>query len=363
MTREIVRKTGTGSQFLRRNGVGKVAVCWMKLVPVPVFLLCAVSCTQQRVGNIRKPVAPGSAMLTTFERQIANARYAGEGDYPGRSLQARVAAEPEDIPLRLELARHYQQVGSPELALEHYRLAAARAPDSGQVQLLMIKCLRSMGLRAEAAGGLERFLAEYPQNSPEFSSWLGILRDELGEWEQGEAAHRAALALAPNRDDLHNNLGYNLLRQKNYNAAVEEFQRALALRPDSLIARNNLGLALVSRPAEAVRHWQVAGDPATAHNNLAAVLIEEGRYGEARRELGIALGYKRNHPAALSNLRLITELDGKPALIPSKRSSPTWKRFLAALWRELAGIEDHPQPRPVRTASRDERQAVGKSLE
>jgi Tfp pilus assembly protein PilF len=326
----------------------------MKLVPVPVFLLCIVSCTQQRLGNIRKPasVAPPSAMLTTFERQIANAHYAGEGDYLGRSLQARVAAEPDNIELRLELARHYQQVGSPELALEHYRLAAARAPGFGPVQILMAKCLRSMGLRVEAAGGLEKFSAKYPQNSPEFSSWLGILRDELGQWEQGEADHRAALALAPNRDDLHNNLGYNLLQQKKYNEAAEEFRRALALRPDSAIARNNLGLALASSPAEAVRHWQAASDPATAHNNLAAVLIEQGRYGEARKELEIALGYERNHPAALTNLRLITELDGQPAFIPSKRSSPAWKRFLAALWRELAGIEERPQPQPVRTASR-----------
>ena len=320
---------------------------------------CTWSCAPRRAGNLRKPapVPAAGGIETTLERQIINARDAGDGDYLIRSLQARVAGEPDNLEARLELARRYQQAGSPELALEHYRLAATRFPDSGEVQLLLARCLRSLRLTAQAEDGLAKFLKQRPQTSPEFSAWLGILRDELGDWEPGEAAHRAALALAPNRDDLHNNLGYNLLQQKRHQQAAEEFRQALTLRPDSAIARNNLGLALASQPAEALRNWQAAGDPASAHNNLAAALIEQGRYEEARKQLEIALGHTRSYPAALANLRLLSELDGQPVVLPSgqsapARTAPAWKRFLSTLWRGLAGIEERKQPEAVRTASK-----------
>ena len=67
-------------------------------------------------------------------------------------------------------------------------------------------------------------------------------------------------------------------------------------------------------------------DPASAHNNLASVLIEQGRYAEARKELEIALSYQADHPAALANFKLVGELDGGPK-IPSPASNHSfWKR-------------------------------------
>ena len=132
----------------------------------------------------------------------------------------------------------------------------------------------------------------------------------------GEPAHRKAVELAPGQDTLHNNLGYNLLMQKKSEEAAAEFREALRLNPASLVARNNLGLALAnSNAAQAVATWQSAADPATAHNNLAAVWIEKGNYAEARKELDIALGYNKSHPAALKNLELVSRLDGKPAAV------------------------------------------------
>ena len=77
-------------------------------------------------------------------------------------------------------------------------------------------------------------------------------------------------------------------------------------------------MALASTPGDALLHWQSISDPATAHSNMAALLIEQGRYPEARKELDLALGYNKSHAAALSNLKLVSELDGKPAVIPMK---------------------------------------------
>ncbi len=99
----------------------------------------------------------------------------------------------------------------------------------------------------------------------------------------GEKAHRAALELDPKRDSLHNNLGYNLLQQGKAKEAAAEFREALKLKPDSEVARNKLGMALAADPDpagsnDAILHWQSVSDPATAHSNMAALLIRQKRY-------------------------------------------------------------------------------------
>jgi len=221
---------------------------------------------------------------TAFERQISNATDAGDGDFQVLALRQKMAAEPDNLAVRLELIEHYRGAGYPELALEHCRLAAARFPESADVQLRMAKLLDGMKLDKEAADGLAAFLAAHPQKAPEYESWLGILRDKQKDWPAGEKAHRAALALDTTRDSLHNNLGYNLLMQGRPKEAAQEFREALKLRPDSEVARNNLGMALAASPVveatgaesatnDALLHWQSISDPATAHSNMAALLI------------------------------------------------------------------------------------------
>ncbi|MEO7653559.1 MAG: hypothetical protein ABIZ80_24130 [Bryobacteraceae bacterium] len=290
------------------------------------------SCTH----HMPAPAFPVVAAKPAMDRQIANAVDAGEGDYIVRELRAKMSADPGNLAVRLDLIRHYNQVGYPEVALEHSRLAAERFPDSAEVQLLLARSLRGMKMPAEAASGLALFLEKHPQISPEYDSWLGILWDELGDWAQGERFHRSALALG-DIDYLHNNLGYNLLRQDKRSEAAFEFRQALKLKPGSEVARNNLGLALAEKPSEAVLHWQSISDPATAHSNMAAILIEEGRYADARKEIDLALGYNRTHTAALNNLRLVSELDGKPAVIPLKQAQKRWDRIRVAVKRAVVG--------------------------
>lgn len=89
-------------------------------------------------------------------------------------------------------------------------------------------------------------------------------------------------------------------------------------------------------------------DPASAHNNLAAALIEQGRYLDARGQLDIALGYNRRHPAALNNLKLVSELDGRPAEVHLQPPVMTrWERWRSTLLNWLAG----PAPGQERTAA------------
>jgi tetratricopeptide (TPR) repeat protein len=315
---------------------------------VCVALLAAAGCAHRSPYG-RRPVA-GSlpAVQTTMHRQVVNATDAGEGDLAVGALRRKLAMEPQNLAVRLELIRRYRELGFPDLALEHARVAVERFPDSAEAHIELARGLRALGLRREAVEELEAFFRRHPRASPNVPAWLGILRDELEQWQPGEAAHRAAIAMAPDRDDLYNNLGYNLLRQGRLEEARQALERALALNPESRAARNNLGLALAARGASALEEFRRTSDPATAHNNLACALIEQGRYGEARKELESALAYNRNHSAALANLRLLAELDGQPPTVrPPRAQSSKWGRFWAAVWRVLAGPEESGE-RPQR---------------
>jgi Flp pilus assembly protein TadD len=207
----------------------------------------------------------------------------------------------------------------------------------------LAKSLHDSGAVEEAISTLARYCSGEVAPPFELVSTLGIFLDDEGRYTEAERHHRAAAALAPSRASIHNNLGYNLLLQGKFAESVASFRRAVALDPHSELARNNLGLALAMLPGgdqkEAVLQWQSVSDPATAHSNLASVLIEQKRYAEARKELEIALSYSRSNAAALGNLALLGELDGVPvsAVLPLRTTS--WQRFTSGLRRALAGTK------------------------
>jgi Flp pilus assembly protein TadD len=293
-----------------------------------------VSCGPHQRAALKQPKAL-PAYARGIDKQILNAADAGDGDYALRVLRARLDANPRDLAARLELAERYRQLGFTEVALEHGRLACERAPDSDEAHTALAKMLRDAARAPEAAHGLEVYAASHSGAGASVWAWLGLLRDDTGDWKAGETAHRKALALDPKRDEFHNNLGYCLLRQGRRDEAAGEFRIALQLRPQSAIAENNLGMALAGESREAVAHLQVAADAATAHNNLAVALMEAGRLPEARQEIEVALGYNRAHSAALNNLRLLAELDGgRVELGAWEPARGRWSRMVVA-WRRL----------------------------
>jgi Flp pilus assembly protein TadD len=276
-----------------------------------------------------RPAAP-----TVQARHVENALDGGDGDLEAKSLRGRLAANPDDLDARMALARLYNQRGLPELALEHYRFAAARYPDSTPVTLGLAKTLRQMGQAHQAVEVIQAALERHPGGDWQLLSLQGVIEDERGELAAAGAAFERAVALAPDRSALHNNLGYNLMLRGEPDKATGEFRQALVLDPHSEIARNNLASALASQShsAEAFEAWRSA-DPAMAHNNLAAVLIEQKRYAEARVELEAALKARPNFPAALANLKLVAAMDGQPVVVPP---NPVKKKDKAA--QNTAGI-------------------------
>src|SRR6266699_5390241 len=278
------------------------------------LLFLASSCVHRTVGSQsfglpRAQVSPDASLRATFRQQTVAAFNPLADDARVQALQARLTLNSQDVAARLELAAVYEGYRLYEDATQQYRqaLALATGPLAEQAVLGLGRCTRASRRPEQAIPLLEAFSKE----SPSASAWneLGLLYESTGYVMTAERALREAVALDAQSDRLHNNLGYNLLLQKREPEAEGEFRKTLELNPNSATTRNNLGAALAQRGdlEGALEQFQWAADGATAHNNLAVVLLEMCRYEQSREELVKALAIRRNFAPALENFKLVQE--------------------------------------------------------
>jgi tetratricopeptide (TPR) repeat protein len=132
---------------------------------------------------------------------------------------------------------------------------------------------------------LQRALARHPDDF-----WLLMaLGDETTHVDPVEAVryYQAALALRPNSAVAHNNLGGALAKVGRLEEALEQFRSAVAEDPGFAHGLTNLGnsLGLLGDHEESVRVCRLAVDvdplALTPHYNLGAALARAGRWGEA----------------------------------------------------------------------------------
>lgn len=323
----------------------------MRLLFLTLAALAAVSCGRhQQAARMQRPALP-----PMMQQQVLNAVNAGDGNVRVRRLRERLAAEPRNVAVRLELAAEYGAMGYPELELEHCRTAVERFPESEAAIERLAKSLRGVGASQEAATIMAGLVAKQERPALETLAWAGILLDEANRLREGEAMHRQAIATDSRHDYLHNNLGYNLLLQERFAEAAEAFRRALQLNGASATARNNLGRTLLqlnpaASPVDAVAEFQRAADPAIAHNNVATGLYENGDVAGARKELEAALAYRRDVPQILENLRLVSEDDGKPIVLPQPR--PGWWQSVGHAFKLAFGTPDVRQQTGTAEAAR-----------
>ena len=280
-----------------------------------------------------------SAVKSVMQKQVNNAIVAGVGDVEAQNLREVMTAHPEDPEVRVQLAEHYESKGFIEVAVEIYRLAGERFPDYELVQIRLAQILRKNGRSGEAAESLGAFLDRSKSQNADLHSWLGIVLDDIGSLEDAEKAYRYAIYLEPGKDAHYNNLGYNLYLQGKNPEAEVEIRRALQLNSNSLIARNNLAIVTQNRE-EALAQFKAGSDMATAYNNRAAALIEQGDLEEARTELKKAIEHRKDLPQVWNNLRLVGELDGKGVLLTlpaHQESRPILKRLASQLKRAFLG--------------------------
>ena len=262
--------------------------------------------------------SPDASLRAVFKQQTQGALNPTQGAFNPLSddrhiqeLQSEVKSNPRDAKARLELAAAYEKYHLYGPALDQYKEALAQLVSTDalaeQATIGLSRSARASHRIAEAVPILEGFLAQQPLAN----SWneLGLLYEDMAFLSAAQNAFENAIATTPESDSAHNNLGYNLLLQSRLDAAEAEFRKAVDLNPRSPTARNNLGTTLARRGdlQGALEQFLITADAASAHNNLAVVLLEAGQYEQSRQQLVEALNIRHYFTPALANFKLVQE--------------------------------------------------------
>jgi tetratricopeptide (TPR) repeat protein len=134
---------------------------------------------------------------------------------------------------------------------------------------------------------LERALAADPDHA---EGWLlyGRLLEALGRLAEGLQAKQKALERDPASATVHLQIALSFWNQRCYDGMIEWAERALALDPQHLLAREYIASAYLKKGdfdrhmAESMDHARAAGAPAELLEQFEAVYASEGHPGVVR---------------------------------------------------------------------------------
>jgi tetratricopeptide (TPR) repeat protein/mono/diheme cytochrome c family protein len=159
------------------------------------------------------------------------------------------------------------------------------------------------------------------QMIPRRSADASVLTDDIHRKAHAEdlAAYTTLLRRDPDNPLRHDAVAQLYLDDAQFDQAIEELKRSLALNDASAPTHYNLGYALSARGRieEAIAQFRTAIgiDPeyAVAHNNLGALLQLAGRNDEARGHLERAVALRPDNVEARANLGRLFANTGRPA--------------------------------------------------
>lgn len=116
---------------------------------------------------------------------------------------------------------------------------------------------------------------------------LAVCLDKSGNFQESARHYQDAVKFMPGNPEIFCDYGYSLALQNRWNESEMNLKQSIAIQPELQRAHNNLGLVLAhgSKLDEARREFQLGGLPAAdAHWNLAQTLVSQSRWEEARDE-------------------------------------------------------------------------------
>jgi tetratricopeptide (TPR) repeat protein len=203
---------------------------------------------------------------------------------------------------RVEAAFQRHKQGDLAFAQRVYRETLARFPDHAP-SLHYLGLLAQQGNRPrEAVELLQRSIA-IEAGDPRAHNHLGQVWIGLGERDAAVACFERALAVDPHHADSVNNLA-NAIRQRDPQRAQALYRLALQIDPRSANAAYNLANHLQGDEAIALLDRAIELDPRhyRAHQNLAVLFEQRGRFDEAVLHYEAVRAINPRHAAALANL-------------------------------------------------------------
>ncbi|MGG5817306.1 SPOR domain-containing protein [Falsiroseomonas sp. HW251] len=174
------------------------------------------------------------------------------------AIRRSAAAAPNDLNAQARFAAALARAGEPAMAEQVIVAALLRSPDHPALTRELAR-LRLRGGQPQVALALFDQAARIEPGA-EAEEGRGLALDMIGRHDEAQAAYRAALALAPNRVAVQNNLAMSLILTGRVQEALAVLE-PLSQRPDAP-ARVANNLAIARSMAGDARPVAIAGDPA-----------------------------------------------------------------------------------------------------
>jgi tetratricopeptide (TPR) repeat protein len=227
--------------------------------------------------------------------------------------------------------------------------AAAQPPADA---VLLGLTLGKLGDKELAVGFLRRAQQEHPDDFW-VNETLGMALDEVTPpaWDEAVRFKSAAVALRPDSSVAHNNLGWSLRGQRKLDEAIAEFRRAIELQRKNTRARRNLASTFqdLFRMDEAVAEYRelvrLQKDDASTYIELGEMLAQQGKCDEAvalyRQALKINPDNARSSAWAHNNLAWLAATSADPKFrdpkqaVTSAERAVTLRPGVAKYWNTL----------------------------
>jgi tetratricopeptide (TPR) repeat protein len=198
-----------------------------------------------------------------------------------------------------------------------------------------------------------------------------LARGQALAWHDDQALFQHAVSALPRAHLDHHLRGVWLLKERRYFEAAQQFEAAIAIKPDYYEAWSDLGQVRLAQSAadEAARCYEEAirlrpGNPKDL-NNLGMALARQNRYDEAEARFREALQLDPVYPPALNNhASMLVELGRAPeALIEFRANGATLLgagRLAEALASYEAALRLAPDDPQSKSGAEDLRRRLGK---
>lgn len=246
----------------------------------------ALGLANEAVSSLRRAtmLAPDQP---EFQFNLANAlRQAGEFDEAIRVFQRAISIRPDYAEAFNNLGTLFRERGRVNEATAYFERAIQIDPRRVDALLNLADVRRTDGRCDEAAKYCRRALEMDPKSAAAYNV-LGLINQQSGRLDDAVRAYRRAADLHPRNLDVLNNLAVALVDMQRSEEAIAIVNEALALLPTSLELRLTFATALKSagRIDEAADCLTTIlrdhGNHATAWNNLGNVQKELGQIDKA----------------------------------------------------------------------------------
>jgi superkiller protein 3 len=218
----------------------------------------------------------GAANLETQDTRLAEAL-----------LRALAERTPDNL---AAVAYRYQQLGIRDKAFDFYSDAVELDPKSAVAYDGRARIWRDWGRLTEALGDATRATFIAPEDAVAWNT-MGTILQRLNRRREAREAFTRAIALGPDEPHAWNNLCYLSILDARVEDAILECSSALALAPDFSAASNNLALAYATsgKVDRAFELYKLAGGEAHAHYNIGLIRMTQKDYQAAIAEFDAAL--------------------------------------------------------------------------